>query len=63
MPNPVMMILYTSASLSLGIQFQEVGARIFTKEETEINLPRLKVTVLVWGGTVPRSVGPPGQYP
>ena len=59
-----MMILCTSASLSLGTQFQEVGARIFTKEETEINLPRLKVTVLVaWGETVPRSVGPTGQYP
>ena len=41
MPNPVMMILCTSASLSLGIQFQEVGARIFTKEETEINLPNI----------------------
>ena len=43
--------------LSLGTQFQEVGARILTKEETEINLPRLKVTVLAWGETVPRSVG------
>jgi len=63
MSKPVMMILCTSASLSLGTQFQEVGARIFTKEETEINLPRLKVTVLAWGETVPRSVGPPGQHP